>query len=295
MLESRFEQLHSSIDGDKALAAFKASWSCENAIPINRVRVAAVCVRLLKQRRLFLEAAAIAKEAVQLLPAIKTRALSRQDQQTVLAEFSGLAAEACALRLEIGQASGDGSHDNTEGAVEMLEAGCGALLSLALEDRADTSRLAAVYPEHATRLDSCRAASNGSVQKADLVPNDLRWHLSPIQLLKDSDACVDEIRTLPGFESFIKAPSIDEIKAAATGGVLAVVNITDLRSDAILITPSCVRLLRLRKMKISRVEGATTSTPWGRCSGSQYNTNRSGDCFLRLAPGNQTMTQTVVL
>ena len=92
---------------------FKSAWHCISAILAHRLKAAIAAVDLLANEKRWSEAADLAVEAVQLLPLINRRTLSRDDQQQVLSTFTGLAAKACSLTVESGRL--------VEKAVEILE------------------------------------------------------------------------------------------------------------------------------------------------------------------------------
>jgi tetratricopeptide (TPR) repeat protein len=98
-LGRKFSQSSQPSHRHQTLACFLKSWNCYNGIPFHRVASAIQAIRLLKQRSSWSEALTIARQAVQLLPLINNRSLSRQDQQHVVSRFSGLAADACSLSL----------------------------------------------------------------------------------------------------------------------------------------------------------------------------------------------------
>jgi hypothetical protein len=59
------------------------------------------------------------------------------------------------------------------------------------------------------------------------------------------DACKDEIRNIAGHERFLLNQTTAEMRECATGGTIVVVNITNFRSDAIIISPAAITTLEL--------------------------------------------------
>lgn len=251
-LESRFELLGDTHDQTEAATAFEDAWNSENATVVWRLRTALVRIGLMKQREAFLEAYKIAKEAVSLLMTTMTRTVSLQDQQYIITDFPNLAAEACALRLQVSsKISSEGTP--VEEALTLLETGRGSMLRLALEDRIDTTRLAEEYPVNAEKFEESRMLLHKSSLKQKIDFDNLKWQRSHVELQVDFDACIDEIRELPGFESFMRIPAIEEMKAAARGGVIIAVNVTDMRSDAILVQESRIRSLHLERFGVTKI------------------------------------------
>ncbi|KAK6421131.1 hypothetical protein LTR95_016845 [Oleoguttula sp. CCFEE 5521] len=237
------------------IPAAEKSWFVNNEristaslVDVPRLSAAKSCIRLLQPKLEYEDASAIAKGALALLPTLSTRALSQRDRQSVIARFSGLAADACALRLQCG----NGDPTAVDKALELLEAGTGSLIGLALEDRHDVTNLRTSWPQHASRLGDLRAMLNVEAgSTGDSAPR-ASQQISPFKTLQDFHACVDEIRTLPGFGYFMMSPSIEEMKAAAVDGVVVVVNVGTLRSDALVVTPQAVRLIKLRHFDVDK-------------------------------------------
>ncbi|OQN95332.1 hypothetical protein B0A48_18767 [Cryoendolithus antarcticus] len=229
-------------------------------------------VELLQPKLEYEDASAIAKGALALLPTLSTRALSQRDRQSMIALFSGLAADACALRLQCG----NGDPTAVDKALELLEAGRGSLIGLALEDRHDVTNLRTSWPQHASRLGDLRAMLNVEAgSTGDSAPR-ASQQISPFKTLQDFHACVDEIRTLPGFGDFMMSPSIEEMKAAAVDGVVVVVNVGTLRSDALVVKPQAVRLIKLRHFDVDKarswmaeIKGWSSESPSLEQSGRQ--------------------------
>jgi hypothetical protein len=63
--------------------------------------------------------------------------------------------------------------------------------------------------------------------------------------LEELIKCIQEIRCLPGFASFQRPLTEQQMKDASKKGNIIIVNITDIRSDAIVFTPSGIRLIPL--------------------------------------------------
>jgi len=68
------------------------------------------------------------------------------------------------------------------------------------------------------------------------------------EAVKELDECIHSIRQLPGHERFLLGPTLDELKGWASEGPMVVVNVTDVRSDAIIVTNSGVNSMRLPKL-----------------------------------------------
>jgi tetratricopeptide (TPR) repeat protein len=224
----------------QALECLLKSWNCLNGIPFRRVASAIQAIRLLKERSNWSEALVIAKQAVQLLPLINNRSLSRQDQQHVVSRFSGLAADACSLSLQ--------ASDDAFGALELLELGRGVIMGMLIDDRSDISTLKRSQSEKAATYDRLRNEVNAPIHEievSDLRQNRMTRHL---QAVKDLDECILDIRELPEHRRFLLGPTAEELKERASEGPIVVVNITDIRSDAIIVTSSTVKSIKLPEL-----------------------------------------------
>lgn len=83
-----------------ALERYEESAKCSSAIPLSRVQAARQAIRILESLQMWPGASQVAQEAVELLPGVCGRYLSRQDQLHAVLQTSGLAADACSLSLK---------------------------------------------------------------------------------------------------------------------------------------------------------------------------------------------------
>ncbi|MEV5410337.1 CHAT domain-containing protein [Thermopolyspora sp. NPDC052614] len=170
-------------------------------------------------------AAGLLEQAVRLLPEVAPRRLERGDQQHALRAFAGLAADAAALALS------DPSlpEDRRVGrALALLEAGRGVLLSQSLDTRGDLTDLHERHPRLAIRFTELRDRYDRPGVTAGR--DDRR------RTAADLAALMEEIRSLPGFESFALPPALRELHAQAAEGPVVIINVADHRSDALLLT-----------------------------------------------------------
>lgn len=234
--------------GDEALACFKNSWDCLNGVPFHRVDAARQAVRLLKHRSQWEEAKVVASRAIDLLPILNNRSLNRQDQQLVASKFSGLVSEACSLSLEVG--------DSAAEALMLLERGRGSIMGLLMDDQSDTALLQKSHPDDARSYEKLRLEVNAPtpqpIRPTDVAVPTLRNRGDVAAKL---NVCISRIRQLPGFERFLLGPSAEEMKELAEEGPIAVINVTDLRSDALIVLPSAIKSFRLHAMTALKVKG----------------------------------------
>ncbi|GGQ21153.1 hypothetical protein BKA00_001143 [Actinomadura coerulea] len=230
---------------EEALDAWGAAARLAEAPPSARIRAAWSAARRSAGARPSWAAELLA-EAVELLPTVAPRELARGDQQHQLGGFAGLAADAAALALADPAVP---VHERPARALRLLEAGRGVLLSQALEVRNDLTELARVAPGLTARFVCLR-------DRLDDVPSPLetaesartvsgREGVDRRRLARELSAVMDEIRSLEGFGSFALPPSVRELREQARHGPVVVLNVSPLRSDALLLTRDAITSLPL--------------------------------------------------
>jgi tetratricopeptide (TPR) repeat protein len=229
---------------DSAVQASERAWRCKNATPFVRLRASTQAIRFLQIQQHFERAYCLAIDAINLLPYIHHRSLDRRDQQFVVAHFSRLATTACSLALHTGR--------GLEVALEVLERGRSVILSLLMDDRSDTSELNATHPEVCARYESLLVQVNTSTRNAtyNRTPKPTTRE-EAIALLEE---CVHSIQQLPGFGQFHKGPTVEQMQTCSKKGHIVVVNITDLRSDAIAVTACGFKVLPLSGLTADRAK-----------------------------------------
>lgn len=178
--------------------------------------------------------------AVELLPRTAPRRVTHADRARRLASFSGLARDAAACAVAAGDPAG---------ALRLLEHGRGVLLGQALDARTELVGLREVRPDLAERFEVLRFALDrpegtgfSSGPAVGTLPGEER-HASALAW----DVLLDEIRAVPGFAGFLRPPEVDDlVTAARRHGPIVVVNVSGLRSDALLIADGTVVTLPLR-------------------------------------------------
>ncbi|MEU6758157.1 CHAT domain-containing protein [Streptomyces sp. NPDC046685] len=158
--------------------------------------------------------------AVRLLPRLAGRRLGREDAQYWLGRFAGVAADAAACALAVG---------DEVSAVTLLESGRCVLAAQALDGRGDLSDLRARAPEWAERFEALTREFETDTTR------------DRVALADELDAVIDRIRTLPGMERFLRPPLLTDLTAQAHEGPIVYVNVSRHRCDALIITPDGVR------------------------------------------------------
>ena len=246
MLATRFDRFKSNQDLDRAI------WSKEQAFmntsePSFRLMAAESAANWLKDRDP-VRAKELLQAAVELLPIIAPRTLSRSDQQYSIARFAKITSRAVSLVLECGEEPYNG--------LRLLELGRGVLASLLIEVRSDISILEEQHPALAEEFRELRDkldTPQSSVELTNLTHMIRDSGKVRRSLSKRFDDQLQIIRTLPGCERFLLGASELQILEAAQTGAIVVFNISDIRSDAFLVY-GCVRSFKLSQLSLSDLE-----------------------------------------
>jgi hypothetical protein len=168
--------------------------------------------------------------AIALIPEMAGQRLARRDRQRHLAGLSELARDAAACALQYGDPAR---------AVEYLERGRGILISDLLRDPQDEAILTARRPDLADRLQ--RAEDELAGLNASERPGTASRRQ---QLAADRSAVIADIRAcgVPELADFRRPPTLSELAQALPGPVV-VVNVSEYRSDALILAGRKLRVL----------------------------------------------------
>lgn len=248
-------------DRNEALALFTEASRNPHGLPLNRIECARGAIAILVHKKDWTEAGTLAEEALKLVPLACRRYMSHEDQQYVIIQVCGLAADAASLSLLERQ---------VEKALQQLEFGRGILLGYMIEDRSDLLALRKDHEDLARRYEFLRLRVNAEElegYRTTTLPGDIAGEWSEgiqgqlisewreviarelakdrREALQEIQDCVDKIRTVRGYERFQMAPEMDELKEQAVEGPIVVVNISEISSDAIILTLNGAKALRL--------------------------------------------------
>ena len=180
-----------------------------------------------------------------MLPLLAWRGLGRSLREKHLADVGGLATDAAGWAIEAGE---------LERAVELLEQGRSVLWSQSLQLRTDLTRLRAVNEDLAARLERgpvrsgpagfCREAIEA--QDPSIGRNQELFTSRHRELAREWDDLIGQVRKLQGFEHLSPpAAPFARLREAASAGPVVIVNISNRRCDALIVTTAGVRLRRL--------------------------------------------------
>jgi len=249
-------------DWDMALNFFKTASQNIQGLPLHRIECARGAISLYVSKGEWNDARTLAEEILELVPLACRRYTSREAQRHAINQVSGIASLAASLSLQDGKAGI---------ALQQLEFGRGIILGYTIDDRSDLLALRRDHQDLARRYESLRYqvdADEIEDYRTAALPTDLinEWSEGiPGQLtrewreeiarelvgkqrreaLAEIEICADKIRQLSGYDRFQMSRELDELKLQATEGPILVVNVSNIRADAIILTPSEVRTLQL--------------------------------------------------
>ncbi|KJZ69927.1 hypothetical protein HIM_10683 [Hirsutella minnesotensis 3608] len=244
-LLSRYARTDEMADVEEASWCLHAAWSCPAAIPFHRVQAAARCLPLFAIQSKIDTAIQLGQAVLDLLPAVNTKLLDRSDQQFVMSTFAGVAADVCACLLAAARPAD---------ALESLERGRAVIVGQLVDSRNDLSSLRRDHCDIACRYERLRDEINET-------PGDRMQGTGRAQAVNrrreamaELEECVKEIRGFAGHERFLLGQTVAEMQECALGGTIVVVNITDFRSDAILVSQTAIHTLGLPRLLASDAE-----------------------------------------
>ncbi|PNP82363.1 hypothetical protein FNYG_04298 [Fusarium nygamai] len=255
-------------DLEEASAYLLKAWSCLNAVPFHRIQAAATRLKLLAIQNKVKEGIGLGRGILDLLPSVHTRALDRNDQQFVVSTFAGVASNLCSFLL---------SANRSSEALECLEQGRTIIISQLLDDRSEITSLLQDHSQLGNRYQSLvdevstpiRQTTPGAIETL------LRKRRQDAAI--ELDTCLAEIRCLPNHDRFMLGQTIAEMQKCITVGSIVLVNITDFRSDAIVISSKSLRTIALPDLSASKAR-SWISKDWSTRKRSEQ--RRKNDQFL---------------
>ena len=242
MLSHRYNRTGNMHDLEVQLESLIMSFNLLNALPLTRIRAARCALRILLSNENWDQASSLAQAAVKLLPFVCGRYLVREDQQHAILQISGLVADACSLSLQVGR---------VQQALQQLEFGRGIILGYLIDSRSNLTLLQKDYPGLAKEYDALRFKAYARIEEKQPVLREklLKEHREAVSSLED---CLHRIRQKPGYERFLLEPTVHELKQCANEGPIVIVNVTDIRCDAIIVSTAEVQAIALPEMNSSQ-------------------------------------------
>ncbi|KAN0069079.1 hypothetical protein V8E54_012708 [Elaphomyces granulatus] len=208
-LESRYERTGEMKGLEEALRYLYDAWDFANAVPFNRVRAAARCLKILATQHKLDAGINLGRAVLELLPTVHTRILDRNDQQFVMSTFAGPA---------IGPSY------------------------RSVKPNLTVARQSVLLTKSMLRSARPLTTPQKSMQRKDVVKLLPSWSL---------DACIRTIRDIPNHERFLLGQTVAEMQECTGEGTIIVVNMTEFRSDAILVSRNTVKTVPLSQLSAS--------------------------------------------
>jgi tetratricopeptide (TPR) repeat protein len=227
-----------SIDRQALRSLARRLAAARNSPPADRVSAGGYLGTLASAQGEHVTAVELLDAAVALLPAVAPRETDWADREHRFGEHIGLVSQAIAAHCATGDPAG---------AVEIAELGRGILLAAQLDSRTDLTDLERQLPELAGSFRRVRAMlSSPSAGNRQVL-----W--------TRYEDLVGRIRAQPCLGRFLR-PRLDELRPAASGGTVIMVNSGRQRADAILIGPDtdpvCVPLPALMSGHVATMADA---------------------------------------
>lgn len=236
-LSQRYLHSRSKIHLHRTIRTFVQATQVEAAPPRSRVHAAQIWGAFSALLGDWQGAVAGYEVAISLLKLIVPPNLTSRDQEQALRPLAGLGEEAAAACLMWGDATR---------AVQLLEQSRGVLLTQRLNLREDISGLAVEYPDLAdaflqlrTLLDSpWTAVPNPGETQDGLVSSTARVSAEDrAQAARQLDLIIHRIREEAGRPDFLMPPELADLLPATLEGPVVIVNVSNVRSDALILTP----------------------------------------------------------
>nr|WP_157527249.1 CHAT domain-containing tetratricopeptide repeat protein [Kibdelosporangium sp. MJ126-NF4]CEL13672.1 hypothetical protein [Kibdelosporangium sp. MJ126-NF4] len=159
--------------------------------------------------------------AVAMLPLVAPRESGWADQEHSLGAYTELVGDAVAAHC---------AHGDVTGAVEAAELSRGILLAAQLDSRTELTELDQAHPALAARFRHVRDRLNLPAGSAVREIEERR------RLWREQDDLLAQIRQQAGFARFLRPPRLEDLRPAADGGAVVLVNAGSHRSDAIIVS-----------------------------------------------------------
>jgi tetratricopeptide (TPR) repeat protein len=235
-LGRRFERSGEMKDLEDVTECYQGAFDCTGAVPLERVKAAARCLSKLADLSETHKAVKLGRDALALLPLVSNRNLDRSDQQFALSGFAGIASDLCALLLSEGCV-----HE----AVERLEQGRATIISRLLDDRSDVTGLCQEHPKLAEQYQSLVVEVNTPFSSIEDKTTSNAKVVRRREAVTQLEACLTDIRAISGHERFLRGQTVAEMQEGMSEGYVAIVNISQIRSDAIVMTQDTLQAIPL--------------------------------------------------
>ncbi|KAJ4013303.1 hypothetical protein NW752_007599 [Fusarium irregulare] len=244
-LGRRFARTRARIDEDEQLSAYVSACQCTSSPPSALILPAKRATNIHTSRGAWDKGYDLLREAVLLLPKLSPRSLKQSDMQEMLSPASGLATEAATVALNAGRPLPE--------VLSILELGRGVIAGLLIDSRGDLSHLREKHPSLADTFEKLRKELDAPIHHSDSMA-ELSIVNRRHQASREFDDIIERIRSQDGFRDFLQPPAAENLMAAANSGPIVVINVNQIRCDAILVERHTIRLLNFPGLKLREIE-----------------------------------------
>jgi tetratricopeptide (TPR) repeat protein len=234
-------------DLQNAISSYESCLGTSSGLPLTRILAGQSAVYHLVAEKKWERAAELLDQVLNILPEVTQPSSARDDLQYTLRQFFGLASLTGSVFLKAGRTPVQ--------AFQALEQSRGVISSLMMDFRADLSSLKekdndkrSQYLKIRQQITAANAFRNSAlldISAKDYISHDLQRE----RLFKTLSDIQNEIRACEGCENFLLPPSENEILNLARAGPLVSFNVSDVSSEAFLITTDGIRVLCLPDLK----------------------------------------------
>ena len=247
---TRWDRSRNAEDYEGACTAWEMAANSSIAHPVVRASTGrAATLAQIKLGR-FQAAYRNSQSVIKLLHRASSQAIGREDQEFVLGKVSGMSSLAASLALETGEPAST--------ALELLEFGCGIIAGYTFDARNDVSELVKQYPALCSRYKALQDKLS-----SPLPAPEMEFHVIPsmastgnritrrLEAVRELDELEAEIRGKDGFSRFQLPPSSADFTtlARSIGGPIVAFSVSELRSDAIIVTQAEIKALPLPELE----------------------------------------------
>lgn len=238
----RYIQTDSAKDRTRSLGCFLEAFNSHLSPPMTRVLAARIAVERFHSFQTLQKSSKLLGDAVLLMPKISLRFLEREDQQELLSPLYGLSSEAASFALQAG-------HDASR-ALTLLELGRGIITGFIIDYRSELSELKETNPELFHSFTQLRAVINSFPEVPSGLGGESKRPATDTrkQAMEAIELTILEIRKLPAYTEFLLPPAPTGLMKMAEFGPIVAIITTYLRSDAIIVTASTIKALKLPKL-----------------------------------------------
>ncbi|KAF6835976.1 hypothetical protein CMUS01_05571 [Colletotrichum musicola] len=180
------------------------------------------------------------QSGIRLLTSSNIQAASAEDLQQILREMPGLGSLAASVSLALRRPPFEALHS-------MESANC-VTAGLAMTSKTDTSELQGRYPDVAEAYDDVRKRLTQVTRKLKGTGDYQSSSTLQQTLIEEMAQREDEIRQLQGFEQFQLPLDAEQATKLARDGPIIAINVSTVRSDAVIVTEDGIRSLHLPDM-----------------------------------------------